>query len=53
VGEEAPHRRVELDEPRAQVNFGEKEIGGNDTRDKMWFMDISVGAVDVNFFYFQ
>jgi hypothetical protein len=39
VGEEAPHRQVELDEPRAQVNFGEKEIGGNDTRDKMWFMD--------------
>jgi hypothetical protein len=37
VGEEAPHKRVELDEPRTQVNLGE-DVGGNNTRDKMWFM---------------
>jgi hypothetical protein len=39
VEEEASCGRVDLDEPRAQVNLGEEDVGYNDTRDKLWFMD--------------
>jgi hypothetical protein len=39
VEEEASRGRVELDEPRAQVYLGEEDVGDNDTRDKLWFMD--------------